>query len=964
MTSRALRIALQVRCRYRRNRCLKVVLTCQKKTFRSHAGRGNVDPSEGGGAYVYHAYAGWCSSELDQEPLALADTWMDFFSLDTCWNACVDEFAWKIHNVQYDCDEDSCYCFCQSSCDCMEDVGWAGTAFRAGESGALHECSYEGEDTDAGSGTYIYEKGVGWCNSDLDQEPSALSDQSWFSLDTCWNSCVDEFGMAVIHNVQYDCWEDTCWCYCQDSCPCVEDVGEDSTARWVGSEALPTPTDGGFCLMGEDTEEDDEFVYAKGVGWCSSDLDEVPPSLPDPEGFFTSGECLAACQADFPDTFHNAEYDCDPWGCRCYCQSSSCTCMADEGYASTLYDPSDPIQLPRSCTSAYATGDDASFVFEKGAGWCITDLNQEPPSLADPGGHYSADDCWNACKTDFSATLNHAEYDCNEESCWCYCQDAPCTCMEKGGLPDSIIRFAADTEPLAGACGQDYFCHCKDLDADEAACEAKLGDSSFLVKTLCGEYTSWLSGYTSADCPSNPFGYGGFGDQNYISACCVEDGLDSCHGLKPDFHATKAVFASGEQVEIAFSFSQSVVDWLEVYPYWYETSDHLVDWKHTSNTKFWADSAIESGTLTFDLPDGKYAAWYTNYDSSNNFIAWHGQTIFTVGTIPTLTTLSTDKETFAHGSSVEVSFSNSGLATGHDWIAIVPKGTRPLAKTWKYVPSIDNIAWMYATNDQVGGKLSVAGNVTFSNIEALAVGAYDVYYLQNDSDEVIAGPLEIYICPLGGCGTCYSSSSTVTRLLASATEDQEVAKQVVPITSLKIGDMVLSASHAGVEAFDQVLALPRSPSTTPFVELVVQNSGSSTPTNLLRVTPHHTVAVCSRYEGAIKEAAAILAGDCVKTEKGKARVVSAKIIEAAVGEETFTVVLKGKANLLSVDGVFTHAKAEIPVHTKKVVSAKPANKDARLHVPDAEFKASGRDGRAGHSNAPPTPLDFSTGKGK
>ena len=74
----------------------------------------------------YQKDVGWCSSDLDEYPSGLGDA--DFFSLEQCWDACVADFGLgEVHNVEYDCrrpldgniSESDCWCYCESSCQCM-----------------------------------------------------------------------------------------------------------------------------------------------------------------------------------------------------------------------------------------------------------------------------------------------------------------------------------------------------------------------------------------------------------------------------------------------------------------------------------------------------------------------------------------------------------------------------------------------------------------------------------------------------------------------------------------------------------------------------------------------------------------------------------------------------------------------------------------------------------------------------
>ena len=55
---------------------------------------------------------------------------------------------------------------------------------------------------DAGDSNMVYEVGVGWCSSGLDEPALALLDKKFFTLEECWNVCVDDHGADVIHNVE------------------------------------------------------------------------------------------------------------------------------------------------------------------------------------------------------------------------------------------------------------------------------------------------------------------------------------------------------------------------------------------------------------------------------------------------------------------------------------------------------------------------------------------------------------------------------------------------------------------------------------------------------------------------------------------------------------------------------------------------------------------------------------------
>ena len=201
---------------------------------------------------------------------------------------------------------------------------------------------------------------------------------------------------------------------------------------------------------------------------------------------------------------------------------------------------------------------------------------------------------------------------------------------------------------------------------------------------------------------------------------------------------------------------------------------------------------------------------------------------------------------------------------------------------------------------------------------------------------------------LNGCySTCQSSMSTVTRqsVLDGRTEQ-------VPLTEVKIGDKLLAANHGGQTFFDEVEGLPSSPSDTTFVNVAVRQPDGEATT--LRVTPHHTVAVCSAKKGGeVKEARKIKAGDCVLTASGKGRVESVMTTAATEGESTFTVELKGHTDLLVVDGILTHAKPEHKQLSHKEVTKAMTSRFQAVQAAGAAQAASLRAGLRGAPKQPP-----------
>ena len=98
-------------------------------------------------------------------------------------------------------------------------------------------------------------QGVGWCNSDLDEELWDGDLPVWYNgqqlsnptASDCWTACQAAYGAAAPFHEFFNDGEES-WCYCQDGCQCMEDVGESNTlapADWVPpctcGDCLPAP---------------------------------------------------------------------------------------------------------------------------------------------------------------------------------------------------------------------------------------------------------------------------------------------------------------------------------------------------------------------------------------------------------------------------------------------------------------------------------------------------------------------------------------------------------------------------------------------------------------------------------------------------------------------------------------------------------------------------------------------------
>ena len=84
------------------------------------------------------------------------------------------------------------------------------------EEAALMSCVHAGHDH-GHADTTSWGTGLGWCSSALDYDLGTTS-----SVDECWTQCENKYGadlVAVDWTSMYG------WCYCQNDCQCMEDVG-------------------------------------------------------------------------------------------------------------------------------------------------------------------------------------------------------------------------------------------------------------------------------------------------------------------------------------------------------------------------------------------------------------------------------------------------------------------------------------------------------------------------------------------------------------------------------------------------------------------------------------------------------------------------------------------------------------------------------------------------------------------
>ena len=105
---------------------------------------------------------------------------------------------------------------CEATRACYDDDGFVDSLALGGTN-----ANYIGDDGSYGSYLYSYPyeywgSGVGWCDSDLDYEIG------FYSGEECWAQCDAMYGSAL---VAAD-WDVEGYCYCQNDCRCMNDVGD------------------------------------------------------------------------------------------------------------------------------------------------------------------------------------------------------------------------------------------------------------------------------------------------------------------------------------------------------------------------------------------------------------------------------------------------------------------------------------------------------------------------------------------------------------------------------------------------------------------------------------------------------------------------------------------------------------------------------------------------------------------
>jgi len=147
-------------------------------------------------------------------------------------------------------------------------------------------------------------------------------------------------------------------------------------------------------------------------------------------------------------------------------------------------------------------------------------------------------------------------------------------------------------------------------------------------------------------------------------------------------------------------------------------------------------------------------------------------------------------------------------------------------------------------------------------------------------------------------GTCYSQSSTVSVMLGKSLGTLAVS-EVIP------GHRVLAASSKHKWALSKVVAVNKSPATSPYLDIKVNSKNKDNA--VLQATEFHTVATCA---GDHVPANQLKLGDCLLTVHGHSEIVSITPTPATTKDMTYTLVVEGETDRIFVGGILTHAKPE------------------------------------------------------
>ena len=325
---------------------------------------------------------------------------------------------------------------------------------------------------------YGWGSGAGWCDSDLDYEIGS------YSGDECWRQCEAIYGPAL---VAVD-WDTEGYCYCQNDCRCMNDVGYPdgflATAESVAELPGPCSYEYSYSFGGP--------VDCQGEPTCP---DGSAATCCDGDGSCTDGDDDYCCGADYYCSNDGAEYAASMGGrlcCPCtencvacdgpgyedclQCDSGyvlddedgdgagSCADDSESGTDGTVPDCSgDGENCPDSWVGdGYCDGADQVYGCDltcydndggdcepppkdwgaEGAGWCDSDLDEGV------GATVSAQACWDKCVDTYGADVIKAIDWWSGE---CVCQN-DCKCMEDQGNEEIHLLTSADIAALPDRC--------------------------------------------------------------------------------------------------------------------------------------------------------------------------------------------------------------------------------------------------------------------------------------------------------------------------------------------------------------------------------------------------------------------------------------------------------------------------------------------------------------------------------
>jgi hypothetical protein len=307
---------------------------------------------------------------------------------------------------------------------------------------------------DCGSFSYSYSIATteytvdekGWCYSPLDYEILNVEDAA-----TCWSVCGDKFGADVIVAVDY--YEDQS-CYCQNSCECMSDIGDEGTliveAGLELPDGCPSYSMSFSFSMSMDCAADcsDEILSTEGDhdAFCALDVDI---SCLDDCG----GEWIAAhCACDTGALFGSFSYDFNEAYCcgNDECQDAVLNMYTAAGNNKTAVDYYLEVACSTVACGSYSVSYSHSYVLSH------TNDDDSMTSFSHSFSHGYGGCDFSECSTDVRLAFGNEDAFCNTDyadcmtgdNCFIEYIDAHCAC-------DAGFLFASYSFDFAGS---DVFC--------------------------------------------------------------------------------------------------------------------------------------------------------------------------------------------------------------------------------------------------------------------------------------------------------------------------------------------------------------------------------------------------------------------------------------------------------------------------------------------------------------------------